>query len=397
MQTVRIPDILLPAEGTDLSRWAVNACDQFTSDGEYWKNLSDFVGDAPSTLNLIYPEIYLNQDRENRIKRINSRMREYLDGGIFKTISGGFVLVERKTQSGVRTGIVLAVDLEDYSFEKGADALIRSTEATILERIPPRVEIRENAPIELPHVMLLYDDPQNKVLSAAERGEVLYDFALNMGGGSVKGTFIPNPEKVISALYSLTEGDRYGNGQKLLFAVGDGNHSLATAKTCWNMLRQTLSDEDQATHPARFALVEVVNIYDPALIFEPIHRFVRTDKPEIFIDRMPRCGEGSAEIVTDGNYSRIPFSADVPAGIRALDDYIARFIADNGGEVDYIHGDDQLERLSRGGVGIKLPSIRKDDFFRLIVTGGNLPRKTFSMGEGNEKRYYIEAKKIVKG
>ncbi len=397
MDTVKIPLVLLPREGTDMPRWAVNACDQFTSDLKYWQTLEEYVGDSPSALNLVYPEIYLKDDPEARIARINAAMRSYLDGGVFREVEGGFILVERRTASGVRTGIVLAVDLEDYSFEKGTTALIRSTEATILERIPPRVKIRKNAPIELPHVMLLYDDPENTVLACVKRGRTLYDFDLNMGGGHVMGTYIDNSPEVRESLYRLAEGDRYGNGQKLLFAVGDGNHSIATAKTCWEELKPSLSESERANHPARYALVEAVNIYDPALFFEPIHRFVKTDRADAFIEGYRPCGDGSAQIVTRSGRMCVPFNADVPQGIRELDAYISSFIAENGGEVDYIHGDDQLERLAADGVGIALPPIRKDDFFRLIVTGGNLPRKTFSMGEGNEKRYYIEAKKIVKG
>lgn len=391
--TIKIPEILLPAE-CNMTAWAVNACDQFTSDEEYWRDLKNFVGDNPSTLKLVFPEIYLKDDPDKRIADINAAMRSYLGGGVFKKVDGGFILVERKTQSGVRTGMVLAVDLEDYSFEKGSKALIRSTEATILERIPPRVKIRENAPIELPHVMLLYDDKENAVLSCVKRGKVLYDFELNMGGGSVKGTYIENAEEVRDKLYSLAQGDRYGNGEKLLFAVGDGNHSLATAKTCWNNLKKDLTEEEMENHPARYALVEVVNIYDNALIFEPIHRLIKTDEPEAFAAGLRFKGGKKAKVAINGKIKEISFPDDIPQGIRELDSYIKEFIERKGGEVDYIHGDDEICTLSHKGVGVLLPAIKKDDFFRLIVTGGNLPRKTFSMGEGNEKRYYIEAKAI---
>ena len=393
MATVTVPTILLP-KNADMTRWAVNACDQYTSDYKYWSDLKDFVGDKPSTLNLIYPEIYLKEDTQNRINAINANMLEYLESGVFYEVNGKFILVERTTQSGTRTGIVLAIDLEDYSFEKGSQALIRSTEATILERIPPRVEIRKNAAIELPHVMLLFDDKQNTVLGNVKRGNVLYDFGLNMGGGRVKGTEIVNTQEIISAFEKLAEGGRYGNGQRIMFAVGDGNHSLATAKTCWDNLKVTLSEEDKKTHPARFALVEAVNIYDSALVFEPIHRLVKTDKAEEFVKGLNLSGGGRAQIVVDGSVNNIPFPQDTPQGIRQLDEYISGFIAQKGGEVDYIHGEEELKGFSSQGVGILLPAISKDDFFRLIVTGGNLPRKTFSMGEGNEKRYYIEAKKI---
>ncbi len=395
MSTVKIPAVLLP-KNADMTVWAVNACDQFTSDYKYWSDLKAFVGEKPSALNLIYPEIYLKDDTQNRIDTINVNMKKYIDGGVFYEVNGKFILVERTTQSGTRTGIVLAIDLEDYSFEKGSQALIRSTEATILERIPPRVEIRKNAVIELPHIMLLYDDAENTVLKAAKRGNVLYDFELNMGGGKVKGTEIVNAEEVISAFDKLSEGDRYGNGQRILFAVGDGNHSLATAKTCWENLKSTLSEEEAKDHPARFALVEAVNIYDPALTFEPIHRLIKTDKGEQFANGLHFEGNKAAQVVVNGKVKDIEFSDDIPQGIRQLDEYISDFISKNGGEVDYIHGEEELKGFSSQGAGVLLPPIKKADFFRLIVTGGNLPRKTFSMGEGNEKRYYIEAKKIVK-
>jgi hypothetical protein len=380
-----------------MTAWAVNACDQFTSDPEYWHSVEKLVEGKVSSYNLIYPEIYLKDDTDNRINKINQRMNEYLNGGLFREIES-FILVERTTESGVRTGIVLAIDLEDYSFEKGAKTLIRSTEATILERIPPRVKIRENAPIELPHIMLLYDDKQNEVLNTVLRGDKLYDFDLNMNGGHVKGYKIENPNEVIIAFSDLlssdVQGQKYGSVESLLFAVGDGNHSLATAKTCWDNIKASLSPQERATHPARFALCEVVNIYDPALKFEPIHRLVKTDKPDLFFNHLPEFNGGKAQVMVNGKRGAIPFDKNVPEGIRKLDNYIADFIAKNGGEVDYIHGEKQLLALSDQGVGIALPSIKKNDFFKLIIDGGNLPRKTFSMGEGNEKRYYIEAKRI---
>lgn len=391
MNTVKIPEILLPANA-DMHKWAVNACDQYTSDYAYWREVENLTLGSPSAFNLIFPEIYLKDQPEKRISRINETMRAYLSGGVFKRVCGGFILVERTTPSGTRTGIVLSVDLEDYSYEAGAKTLIRSTEATILERIPPRVEIRKNAPVELPHAMLLYDDPQNTVLKAVSRGEVLYDFRLMQNGGRVKGTFITNAEEVTSALYALLDGRR----EKLLFAVGDGNHSLATAKTCWENLKSSLSEKERENHPARYALVEVVNVYDPALNFQPIHRFVKTDKADLFFSGLKTSGKEFAYIVNGGIKTKIPFSEDIPQGICLLDSFISGFIAKHGGEVDYIHGESDLVNLTDGGVGIILPSISKKDFFNLIISGGNLPRKTFSMGEGYEKRYYIEAKAIKK-
>ncbi len=389
MATIHIPGILLPAD-EDMAVWAVNACDQFTSDAEYWKNLEKLVGRKNSTLNLIYPEIYLKNDTALRIEKINKTMRSYLEGGVFKTLPDGFILVERTTKTGTRTGIVLAVDLEDYSFESGARTPIRSTEATILERIPPRVEIRKNAPIELPHVMLLYNDKNNTVLNSVIRGKVLYDFDLNMGGGRVKGTFIGNAAQVEKAFYALSREQG-----SLLFAVGDGNHSLATAKTCWENIKKNLPEEEQSNHPARFALCEAVNIYDAALNFQPIHRLIKTDKPKQFAEGLKTEGNKAAYLIIEGKKISVPFDCDVPAGIAKLDNYISRFIKEYGGEVDYIHGENELIELAEmQGAGVILPAIDKSDFFRLIETGGNLPKKTFSMGEGNEKRYYIEAKRI---
>ncbi len=396
MGTLNIPRILLP-NVSDMSAWAVIACDQFTSDGEYWRNLKSFVGNKPSTLNLIYPEIFLNYDTESRIRCINENMYAYLNGGLFRS-EDTIVLVERTTQSGTRTGLVLSVDLEDYSFRKGSSALIRSTEATIEERIPPRVRIRENAPIELPHIMLLYDDRDDRVLSSVKRGKTLYDFDLNMGGGHVAGTAVSNPEEVLRNLYSLADmrecTQKYGRAERLLFAVGDGNHSLAAAKTCWDNIKAGLSEEQRRNHPARYALVEVVNLHEKALRFEPIHRLVKTDRPDHFVKGLHLGGEGKAVLAVGGRMGAVHFPSNIPEGIRALDSYIADFIKNYGGEVDYVHGDGELKALSGQGVGIMLPAISKDDLFRLIIEGGNLPRKTFSMGDGNEKRYYIEAKAI---
>lgn len=388
MNTIKIPDILLPSDGIDMTAWAVNACDQYTSDNAYWQEVEKITSGKPSTINLIYPEIYLNDRPEKRIARINETMREYLSGGIFKKVAGGFILVERTTPSGTRTGVVLAIDLEDYSFAVGAKTPVRSTEDTILERIPPRVKIRENAPLELPHVMLLYNDKDNAVLSTVKRGKVLYDFDLSCGGGHVRGTFIENSEEVKNAFYKTADS--------LLFAVGDGNHSLATAKKCWENLKPTLTEKERESHPARFALAEAVNVFDTALNFEPIHRFVKTENQDAFLNFLQTSGSGKAYIVVKGAKSQIPFNADTPAGIRELDANISAFISKFGGEVDYIHGEDDLIKLTEsGGVGILLPAIEKNDFFRLIERGGNLPRKTFSMGEGYEKRYYIEAKEII--
>lgn len=390
METIFIPEILLPATA-DMHLWAVNACDQFTSDYAYWENLERLVGQNVSALKLVFPEIYLKDNPSVRIDNINKTMRAYLNSGVFYTLGKGFVLVERTTSAGARTGLVIAIDLEDYSFEKDATTPVRSTEATILERIPPRVEIRRNAPLELPHIMLLYDDKQNAVLNSVKKSKTLYDFDLNMNGGHIKGTAVNNSEEVVTSFYSLVKGE----DKPFLFAVGDGNHSLATAKACWEEKKKTLSESELKTCPARYALCEAVNIHDPALNFEPIHRFVKTDKIKEFKAGLKIAGTGSAVLLYEGNRETVKFDSDTPSGIRKLDEYISSFIKEYGGEVDYIHGQEELEELTKEcGVGIALPAIPKDDFFSMIKRGGNLPRKTFSMGEGNEKRYYIEARVI---
>lgn len=386
--TISVPQILLPC-GADMYSWAVNACDQFTSDLSYWQEVERIAQGKPSAYHIISPEIYLKDNPEARIAAINSQMYRYLESGIFSEFNG-FVLVERTTESGTRTGIVLAIDLEQYSFRQEDKALIRSTEATVLDRLPPRVHIRSGAPLELPHIMLLYDDKSRSVLNSVRRGEELYNFDLNMGGGHVKGTLVSDPQTVIDAFYSLAEG----MSDKMLFAVGDGNHSLAAAKLCWENIKNKLSPEQAKTHPARYALCEAVNIYDPALAFRPIHRFIKTDNPHEFVGGWNISGEKSAEVVVNGIKTAVSFPSDIPCGIRLVDEYISDFIKQYGGTVDYIHGDEELTELTADGAGVLLPSVEKDDFFRLIKAGGNLPKKTFSMGEGNEKRYYIEAKRI---
>ncbi len=386
-RAVYIPEILLP-QTDDMYAWAVNACDQFTSDADYWRQVEDIARGKPSAYHLILPEIYLKDDLPGRTERIAANMRAYLSGGAFRQLKRGFVLVERTLPHGVRRGIVLGIDLECYSFVPGEKALVRSTEATVLDRLPPRVAARSGAALELPHAMLLYDDAHGSVLSAVRRGEVLYDFDLNMGGGHVKGTFVDNSGEVKSLFGGLC---RKGG---MLFAVGDGNHSIAAAKLCWEEIKKGLSPNERLSHPARYALCEAVNIYDEALTFHPIHRLVKTGSCDEFVSGWKLCGEAGAELVFRGGRVRVPFPQDVPAGIRALDGYISEFIAAHGGEADYIHGREELERLSPAGVGILVPQIQKQQLFPLVESGGNLPQKTFSLGEGSEKRYYIEAKRI---
>lgn len=409
MKTVKVQNVLLPKDGVDFEKWAVVACDQFTSQPDYWEKLASYVGDAPSTLNLIYPEVYLSCDRENRIKNINANMRKYLDGGIFREIKDSFILVERDTpyQKG-RLGLMMAVDLEEYDYTPFAPVQIRATEGTVVERIPPRVEIRRHAPLELPHIMLLIDDRDFSVIEPIYENrdglELLYDTDLNMNGGHLRGWRVPDTDAVLEKLYALVSDEnqmkKYGKVTNFLFAVGDGNHSLATAKAHWDEVKAGLSDKEKEAHPARYALVEVENLMSPALKFEPIHRVV-FGADEEFIKELSSKISGGRKIrafTKDKEYTLFAPDDSIDA-IKEIQDFIdERVKADACIEVDYIHGENYLGRVvkERGGVGIVMPAPEKTNLFDFIIRRGIMPRKSFSMGEAEEKRYYFEAKKIVK-
>lgn len=392
---IAVPEILLPRAGTDMHAWAVIACDQHTSDSVYWSELEKTVGEKPSTLRLTLPEIYLDkEDCAERIGNIAKTMREYMDGGVFRKLPKGFVLVRRKTPySPVRTGIVLAVDLEEYSYEKQSNASIRATEATILERIPPRLKIRECAELEFPHIMLLYDDPQDVVLGELKGRtdlETLYDFELNMGGGHVCGQFVSEYEEVIRRFESLKKDG-------LLFMVGDGNHSLASAKALWEKIKADLPASEQETHPARYALCEAVNLYDEGIRFEAIHRLVKGVDTADFIKSFSGTGKGNGAFYVSGKKQSISLPEEAADAVRAVDSYIMEYVSKKGGSVDYIHGEQALAQLTRENpdyVGISLPKMDKGELFGQVQRFGSLPRKTFSMGESEEKRYYIEGKEI---
>ena len=391
---IAVPEIVLPAAGVDMTAWAVIACDQHTSDAAYWEELDRFVGDRPSALRLTLPEIYLS-DSERRTAEIERTMREYRARGIFRKLPPGFVAVGRSAPgTPVRRGIVLAVDLEAYSYAPKSDAMIRATEATILSRIPPRLKIRENVSLEFPHIMLLYDDPSDTVGQCvrARLGETLYDFDLNMGGGHIRGRFVSDCAPVIAAFASLIKDG-------LLFMVGDGNHSLATAKAAWERLKPSLSAAERETHPARYALCEAVNLYDEGIRFEAIHRFVTGIDPYKFARSLSFAGEGAGELCIGGKSAPLRLPADVPQAVAAADEAIGAYIAKNGGEVDYVHGDDAVRALTakrKDSAAILLPKMDKAALFDAVKRGGSLPRKTFSMGESEEKRYYIEGKEIKK-
>ncbi len=385
MPAVTVSKILLPRDA-DMEKWAVIACDQYTSDELYWSSVERKVAGARSTYDLIFPEIYLGKDEDARIEKIGRNMEEYLSSGVFCEREC-LVQVRRHTSSGERMGIVAAVDLEEYSYS-GGKSRIRPTEATIPERIPPRVKIRDGGKIELPHAMLLYDDPEDSVQKSVAAGETLYDFDLMMGGGRIEGRAVENPEEVLEALFS-TEKDG------LLLAVGDGNHSVAAAKACWEEAKKSLPESVWESCPLRYCLCEMVNIYDPALKFEPINRFIKTARSDDFVRAIAGLnlsGPNACFLVQNGTMIPMPFPEDVPEGIAALDARIKEKL--RGGEtVDYVHGEDQIVRLSGEGLGIILPKIDKGSFFD-DVRERVFPRKTFSMGEGSDKRYYIESRRI---
>ncbi len=392
---VRAAEILLP-KTEDLYAWAVIACDQHTSDFRYWEELEKLVGDKPSTLRLTLPEIFLDEG-ENRISEIVATMREYSEQGVFYKTKPGYVLVERDTPySPTRFGIVLAVDLEEYSYEIGAKAQIKATEATILERIPPRLRIRRGATIEFPHVMLLYNDAKDVVLKTwkdkRDSLSKLYDTDLNMGGGHIRGYFIPENSDIENAFASIADKDG------VIFMVGDGNHSLATAKAAWDEIKAGLSESERQTHPARYALCEAVNVYDSGISFEAIHRIVKGVDPKLFMEGFTQKDRGEAYLVCNGEKYKFSLGEDVASAVEYTDAYISSFIAEHGGSADYIHGEDEIIRITKemqDSVGILLPKMKKEDLFETVKRHGCLPRKTFSMGESAEKRYYIEGKEIA--
>lgn len=404
---IKVDNILLP-NVEDMTAWACIACDQFTSESEYWCELAKFVGDKKSTLNLTLPEIYLEDQPEKRIEKINQNIKSYLSLGVFKALEKGFVLTVRKTPFVQRRiGLVTAIDLEKYEYAVGNKALIRATEGTIEERIPPRLKIRKNADVEFPHVMVLFDDEKRDITETLyknrEKYKKVYDFELNMGGGNVQGYFIDDYESVLEKFDALLEDERliskYGVADKFMFAVGDGNHSLATAKAHWNNVKQSLNEQERESHPARYALVELVNVYDEGIYFEPIYRYVFGVDKRKFIEGLSAVDGGKMRVYSDGNLKDDQGQNDLPTGIRAVDAYIKQFIQANGGTVDYVHGEENLFKLvdaRADAVGILFEKLDKKDLFKYVSKNGAFPRKTFSMGEGVEKRYYLEGRRITK-
>mgnify|MGYP006337384537 CR=1 FL=1 len=419
MSIFRAADILLP-KNVDFSKWSVVACDQYSSEPQYWEKAEEIAKGSPSTLNIIYPEAYLNEpDGDKRIENINRTMEQYLSDGIFKEYTDSLIYVERTQKNGkVRRGIVGAIDLEAYDYSVGSQSLVRATEGTIISRIPPRQRIRKNAPLELPHILMLADDREKEIIEPLseikDSLEVVYDFELMQGGGHIKGWLLDdNAKKDVLAKVEKLESEeefhaKYGiDGKSVLaIAVGDGNHSLATAKACWEEIKKTLSAEQQQNHPARYALAELENLHDDALEFEPIHRVVFGVEPKSVIDAMykyyPQISEtdngGQKIVIVYQPIEKTVYITDAPLNLavgtfqKFMDDYLSK----NSGEIDYIHGEDVVRNLtkSENTIGFVFDAMEKNDLFTTVIEDGALPRKTFSMGEAYDKRFYLEAKRI---
>lgn len=412
-------DILLPQK-CDLTKWSVVACDQYTSQNDYWERVAQTVGDAPSTLKLILPESQLEDGHfEEHVADINRTMDAYLDQGLFRTLPNALIYVERWLDNKkLRRGLVGVVDLECYDYNAGSSSLIRATEGTVITRLPPRVAVRRNASLELPHIMVLVDDPDKQLIEhltyETDRMEEVYDFDLMERGGHITGYLVPEDLQadVCEILNTLARphdfARKYDAKGKpvLLFAIGDGNHSLAAAKAAYEEKKQHTPQEQWADLPARYALVELVNLHDESLEFEPIHRVCfDVDADELMKDFLAaypgaHYGEGEGHTITyvfDTEVGKITIpkpTAQLPVG--TLQDFLDQWMQTHSGRIDYVHGDDVTWELGRkpGNIGFLLPAMGKDELFKTVIFDGALPRKTFSMGEAHDKRFYLEARKI---
>ena len=414
-------DILLPKQGSDLRTFSVVACDQYTSEPDYWERVRRQAEGVPSAYHLIFPEIDLKKDGfAARIDSINRSMDELLEQGYFACYPNSFVYAERTLRNGaVRRGLIGTVDLEQYDYRKGSGSLIRATEGTVLERIPPRVKIRENARLELPHIMLLLDDGDKQVIEPigrrAAQMEPVYDFELMEESGRLRGWLLNGTQakelnhKLASLCTQKAFEQKYQvEGEApMLFAVGDGNHSLATAKACYEKLKQELPPGQAAVHPARYALVELVNLHDESLQFEAIHRVVfgadakhlmEKMKTALSLSETPVSGAQTFDVVVDGK--TIPAAVQCPESnlaVGTLQKFLDAYLKEFDGEVDYIHGEKVVRELcgeGSGNIGFLLPCMNKSELFRTVILDGALPRKTFSMGEACDKRFYLESRKI---
>lgn len=378
----RIPRVLLPAKG--FRKWAVIACDQFTSDRGYWERVAREVGDAPSAFHMILPEAYLGENDEERIEAIHRNMRFALEEGWMHKTARGLVLVERSTHAGVRKGLLACIDLEEYSYEEGSSALIRATEEVVPARLPARVAIRRGALVEFPHAMVFYRDKKDKLMRSLEGEELekLYDFDLMEHGGHLAGYFIPEYLS-IDVLHTLS------GLASPCFAVADGNHSVAAAKAYWEEVKQKLPDPERRNHPARFTLVEMVNVFDEAVSFHPIHRLVKETETEVFCSWFA----GKLPCVRKGN-TLYPKIASAPECVARTDEAIAEYLRHNEGRVDYVHGDEILKDPGEDCAAVAMPELDREEIFTTLKKGKRFPRKTFSIGEAEEKRYYLEGREI---
>ncbi len=402
MKNCFIPgDILLP-ENADYTKWAVIACDQFTSDDAYWQRVEALVGDAPSTLDMIFPEIYLEKDAPERIPAIRNAMERNLHSGVLRAYSNAFVYVERTLLNGmIRPGIVGVVDLEQYHYDPKMKPAIGATEQTILERVPPRIAVRREAALEFPHVILFCNDYEDRILRpiAEKKAQLtkLYDFELMEGGGHIAGWLVDGEH---ADLLQNALSDYQASAQGTAFLVADGNHSLVTAKCWYEELKQEHPQMDLSNHPARYAMVELENILDPAIDFEPIHRVIfDTDTEKLKKDLLKICTEGGSTVEYVAADRHECFALDVPAGelpVAVLQKFLDAWLLENPGKIDYIHDRDAVENFARGEntAGLLLPVFDKEELFAFGASGKILPRKTFSLGHGREKRYYLEGRKI---
>lgn len=427
-----IPEILLPAE-IDLSTWSVIACDQYTQDKEYWKKVEETANGKPSTLNLILPEVYLGDNKDERIKAIRKTMSDYINTDVFAAPKKCLVYIERKTAFGrTRKGLVVQIDLDTYEWKPFSKANIRATEATIVDRIPPRMEIRKGAPLELPHIMLLVNDKKDMLVGgtgkSVKKNNPLYKGKLMSNGGEITGWEVSSAadiENVTAAVNKIAEANASSDGSTFLFAVGDGNHSLATAKAVWEEHKKELiakgaSEKEINESPVKYALIEIVNIYDDGLTFEPIHRVIFNIDNEALIAKLAEKLNGQTiEVMSkdalevavkdswanfgfvykkDGVQKYVLLSTDIKElAVSRLQPEIDEFLkVCDKSEIDYIHGTEEVFRLGEqdNAVSILLPPIAKDSFFETINSRGPLPRKSFSMGEADEKRFYLECRKL---
>ena len=410
MSVFKSTDILIPNH-VEMEKWSVIACDQFTSDPAYWQRVRKNAGDGPSTIHLILPEAELGTEKEAQtVKNINAAMEQYLARNVFSVYPNSYVYVERTLADGsVRPGLLGAVDLEEYDYHAGSNSAIRATEKTVLERIPPRQRVRKDAAVELPHVLMLCDDDEKSLIEpiTAVRDTLprLYDFDLMEQGGHISGWLVQGA--VASefdkrfAIFAASVDSKYADlGGSVLLAVGDGNHSLATAKSCYEALKAANPGVDLSGHPARFSLVELENIHDPSLVFAPIHRIILDTAAEKLLDDVQAvCAEGGYPVQwVIGDRSGYVYldKARGELAVAVLQEFLDKWLAENAGVIDYIHGDEEVKELAQkeNAIGFLLPAMEKHQLFRGVISGGALPRKTFSMGHAREKRYYLEGRKI---